>query len=302
MVTSKVGDVTNDLNKFQTLVRSTIKSEAYMYPVKPLTIYEGILYFLANRSLWKPLFSQLIPMIGLSISVVVFMFFFTFVPQLAVLTLVNGPLAIFTTVFLTLSESSVIINFLAKSFLLHETLLDIFDGVLVLKNQSGLLKEVRELKIGHFNDPIAKLGKLAYSPFQRFSLETFIKYLLYLPLNLIPVVGVIVFILAQGRSKGREVHNRYFNLKKWDRTKQNYWLNERIIPYTVFGTFATLLEMVPCAGMFFSFTNTGTLKQIKLVTFLTILIVGAALWAADIESQNSRTSEQRQGENIFRST
>ncbi|RKF76863.1 putative protein family protein [Golovinomyces cichoracearum] len=227
MVTPKVGDVTKDLKNFQTLVRSTVKSEAYMYPVK------GILYFLANRSLWKPLFSQLIPVISLSISVITFMFFFTFVPQLAVLTLVNGPLAIFTTVFLTLSESSVIINFLAKSFLLHEALLDTFDGVLLLKKQSGLLKGVRELKVGHFNDPIAKLGKLAYSPFQRFSLEAFINYLLYLPLNLIPVVGVIVFIIAQGRSRGRVVHNRYFNLKQWDRIKQNHWLNERIFPYTI---------------------------------------------------------------------
>ncbi|RKF72008.1 putative protein family protein [Golovinomyces cichoracearum] len=286
MVTPKVGDVTKDLNNFQTLVRSTVKSEAYMYPVKPLTILEGILYFLANRSLWKPLFSQLIPVISLSISVIAFMFFFAFVPQLAVLTLVNGPLAIFTTVFLTLSESSVIVNFLAKSFLLHEALLDTFDGVLLLKKQSGLLKGVRELKVGHLNDPIAKLGKLAYSPFQRFSLEAFINYLLYLPLNLIPVVGVIVFIIAQGRSRGRVVHNRYFNLKQWDRNKQNNWLNEKIFPYTIFGTFATLLEMVPCAGMFFSFTNT----------------VGAALWAADIESRNSRTSEQSQGENILQTT
>lgn len=38
-------------------------------------------------------------------------------------------------------------------------------------------------------------------------------------------------------------------------------------PYTGFGIVATLLEMVPVLGIFFTFTNT----------------VGAALWAADLE-------------------
>jgi hypothetical protein len=42
-----------------------------------------------------------------------------------------------------------------------------------------------------------------------------------------------------------------------------------------FGTIATLLEMVPVASIFFSFTNA----------------VGAALWAADIEAKESQMSQ-----------
>jgi hypothetical protein len=38
-----------------------------------------------------------------------------------------------------------------------------------------------------------------------------------------------------------------------------------------FGIVATLLEMIPIAGLLFSFTNT----------------VGAALWAADLEQKNT---------------
>jgi len=42
-----------------------------------------------------------------------------------------------------------------------------------------------------------------------------------------------------------------------------------------FGTVATLLELIPFASIFFTFTNT----------------VGAALWAADIESNNTTMTE-----------
>jgi len=42
-----------------------------------------------------------------------------------------------------------------------------------------------------------------------------------------------------------------------------------------FGTVATLLELIPFASIFFTFTNT----------------VGAALWAADIEGNNTAMTE-----------
>jgi hypothetical protein len=44
-----------------------------------------------------------------------------------------------------------------------------------------------------------------------------------------------------------------------------------LLTTTSFGVPAVLLELVPIAGIFFSFTNT----------------VGAALWAADMEQQKS---------------
>jgi hypothetical protein len=51
-------------------------------------------------------------------------------------------------------------------------------------------------------------------------------------------------------------------------------LQGRILTSRSFGVPAVLLELVPLAGIFFSFTNT----------------VGAALWAADLEKGNDSGS------------
>jgi len=87
-----------DYTKAKDLATSAAKSGAYLYPIK------GIFYFFTHRSLWKPLLSKLMPTMTLSAAVVAFMFVFTYLPQLAVLVFVNGPLAAFTTILLTLSE------------------------------------------------------------------------------------------------------------------------------------------------------------------------------------------------------
>ncbi|KAH8655052.1 hypothetical protein BGZ60DRAFT_418295 [Tricladium varicosporioides] len=258
-----------DFNKARDLAHSAANSGAYIYPIK------GIFYFITHQSLWKPLLSKLAPTLSLSVGVIAFMFIFAYLPQLAVLVFVNGPIAAFTTILLTLSESSTIINLISKNFLLQDALVDTFDGVLVAKRQTEILSEGRQLKSGNFNDPIAKLGKLVKSPFQKFTPKAIIRYVMYLPLNFIPVVGTIIFVLIQGRSRGNIVHDRYFQLKKWDSAQRQKWLKENTAPYTAFGTVATLLELIPFASIIFNFTNT----------------VGAALWAADIESNNTTMTE-----------
>ncbi|EKD21468.1 uncharacterized protein L3040_006152 [Drepanopeziza brunnea f. sp. 'multigermtubi'] len=261
--------VVEDFNKAKALAQSAAKSGAYIYPIK------GVFYFVSHKSLWKPLISKLIPTMSLSLGVIAFMFIFAYLPQLAVLVFVNGPLAAFTTVLLTLSESSTIINLLSRTFLLQEAIVDTFDGVLVARRQTEVLSEGREIKSGNFNDPMAKLGKLIKSPFEKYTPKAFIRYLMYLPLNFIPVVGTVIFVLLQGRSRGNSVHTRYFQLKKWSNSEREEWLAKNTAPYTAFGTVATLLELVPFASIFFTFSNT----------------VGAALWAADIEANNTSMTE-----------
>lgn len=71
------------------------------------------------------------------------------------LVFVNGPLAAFTTILLTLSESSTIISILSRNFLLQDALVDTFDGTLLAKNESGIVSEGRQVKSG--NDPINKV-------------------------------------------------------------------------------------------------------------------------------------------------
>lgn len=256
-----------DYEKAKVLLSEAAKSGAYLYPFK------GIVYFLTHRSLWKPFTSRVLPTLGLTAGVFGGMFFFTYIPQLAILVFVNGPLAVFTTVLLILNESSVIVNLISRNFLLQDALLDTFDGTLVAKNATGVVSEGRQLKSG--SDPISRLGKVLKNPFSKFTPSAVIRYIMYLPLNFIPVVGTIVFIIIQGRGRGKSVHGRYFQLKGWSASQQKDWLERHVSPYTTFGTIATLLEMVPVVSMFFAFTNT----------------VGAALWAADIESKNTQMTE-----------
>ncbi|KAL2758464.1 hypothetical protein ACRALDRAFT_2097280 [Sodiomyces alcalophilus JCM 7366] len=252
-----------DYQQARALVGDAAKSRAYLYPIK------GIVFFALNRSLWRPFLSRLGPYFLLSVAVTTGMFAFTYVPQLTVLVLFNGPLAVFTTVLLVLNESSTIINMISRTWLLQDALLDTFDGTLVAKNADSIVREGRQLQPG--TDPMQKLGRILKSPFDRFSPKALIRYVMYLPLNFIPLVGSALFVLIQARARGQNVHGRYFQLKKWSSYQCRDWLKRHSGPYTAFGLVATGLEMIPFASMFFSFTNT----------------VGAALWAADIETKET---------------
>jgi hypothetical protein len=145
---------------------------------------QGIFYFVTHPELWKPLRSKLLPYLTLYSSVLGSMFFFTYIPQLAVMAFVNGPLAVITTALLILNESSTITGILSKNYLLQEAIMDTFDGTLMARHASGVVAEGRELKAR--GDSIQRLGKALKTPFARFSVNELIRYVMYLPLNFIP--------------------------------------------------------------------------------------------------------------------
>lgn len=122
------------------------------------------------------------------------------------------------------------------------------------------------------------MGKLARKPFQRFTPKAIIRYFLYLPLNFIPIIGTVLFVILQGKKFGPTSHARYFQLKGMSKSQRDKFVEEKRAAYTSYGIVATLLEMVPVAGIFFSFTNT----------------VGAALWAADLEERSNTAPNLRQ--------
>jgi len=252
-----------DYDKARLLLNDAARSGSYMYPIK------GIFYFLSHPELWKPLRSRLLPYLTLYSSVLGSMFFFTYLPQLAIMAFVNGPLAVLTTGLLILNESSTITGIISKNYLLQDAILDTFDGTLLTRNNGNVVAEGREVKAR--GDSIQRLGKALKKPFGHFSINELIRYVMYLPLNFIPVVGTVAFILLRGRSRGDSVHDRYFQLKGWPSSRRSKWLRDHKGPYTAFGTVATILEMIPVASIVFSFTNT----------------VGAALWAADIEAKEN---------------
>ena len=157
---------------------------------------------------------------------------------------------------------------------------------------TGIVSEGRQIRPG--SDPISKLGKIIKRPFANFTPKAIIRYFMYLPLNFIPVIGTVLFIILQGRNFGPSAHERYFQLKQMSSRQKEEFVEKRKAAYTrwvlkcqlgifqshwehpylllhSFGIPAVLLELVPVAGVFFAFTNT----------------VGAALWAADLEQHNT---------------
>ncbi|KAF2109582.1 hypothetical protein BDV96DRAFT_615615 [Lophiotrema nucula] len=269
-MSEKVKEVAKeDFEKARVLARDAVRSGTYLYPLK------GIAYFFTHRSLWKPLADKLVPTLSLGLGVTILMFVFTYVPQAAVLTIFNGPLSILTTVLLVLSESSTIFSVISKNFLIDDALIDTFDGTLLSRDLNSLVSTERQVKSG--SDPIGKLGKLARKPFERFTPKAIIRYFMYLPLNFIPVVGTVLFIALQGRRFGPTAHARYFQLKQMSKRERDDFTDKRKAAYTSFGVPAVLLELVPVAGIFFAFTNT----------------VGAALWAADMEKNQTTAPNLR---------
>ena len=115
--------------------------------------------------------------------------------------------------------------------------MDIFDGVLVSKNSIDLVSGGREVKRGSGkDDPIAKLGKLVKKPFAKVTPKALIRYLMYLPLNFIPVVGTAVFVVLQGRRVGPAAHTRYFQLKGWNNSQKEEHVEKHKAAYTRLAT------------------------------------------------------------------
>lgn len=114
--------------------------------------------------------------------------------------------------------------------------MDTFDGVLVSKNSIDLVSGGREVKRGSGKDPIAKLGKLGKKSFAKVSPKALIRYLMYLPLNFIPVVGTAVFVVLQGRRVGPAAHTRYFQLKGWNNSQKEEHVEKHKAAYTRLAT------------------------------------------------------------------
>lgn len=158
------------------------------------------------------------------------MFLFTYVPQAAIMAFTSGPLAAISAAVLVLSESSTIFTMLSKNFLIEDALLDTFDGVLVSKNTTDLVSGGRQIQAG--GDPMAKLGKMFKKPFAKFTPNALIKYFMYLPLNFIPVIGTVAFVVLQGKRAGPAAHTRYFQLKEWNTSQRQKHIEEHQAAYT----------------------------------------------------------------------
>ncbi|KAH6677312.1 hypothetical protein B0J14DRAFT_535757 [Halenospora varia] len=246
-----------------------VVSSSWLYPFK------GIYYFLAHREFY-PLFGRrLIPLTITSIVILTLLFIFTYLPQAAFLLIFHGPTAWVSAVFLVLGEGQVAIALLFEAFMVDETLVDVFDATLI---REGLESLVSPSRILHQDAPTAvkSLGKptssAIYSPF---SFRQILEFILFLPLNLIPVVGTPFFLVITGARAGPFHHYRWFQLRGLTKKEKKNEIRRRKWKYTWFGTVALLLQLVPVLSMFFLLTTA----------------CGSALWVVKLEEQKMLVEE-----------
>ncbi|GLB05399.1 hypothetical protein AtubIFM57258_000680 [Aspergillus tubingensis] len=247
------GALIDEATHIRAIAKDVVLSGTYFYPIK------GIIYTLNRPTLRQPLLSRSSKTLTLGVGVTTAMFFFTYVPQAAIMSITSGPLlAPFSAALLVLSESSTITTFLARSFLLADAITATFDATLVEMGQEKLLEQSGK-RGGGGDDAISRFGgKEDVEERQTNMWNMLVRSVVLLPLNFVPVVGTLVYVYVQGKKVGEGVHERWFGLKGWKKAERSR-----------FGMAAFALEMVPFVSIAFAFTNT----------------VGAALWAADWERE-----------------
>lgn len=83
------------------------------------------------------------------------------------------------------------------------------------------------------DNPVKRLGRPTRSSvYGPFSLRQIVEFILLLPLNFIPIVGVPLFLVLTGYRAGPLQHWRYFKLREFDRKQRNAFVKHRRWQYT----------------------------------------------------------------------
>jgi hypothetical protein len=239
----------------------------------PANSSQGIYYFTSHPYLYPLLKARLLPCLLLSLFVLSTLFIWAYIPQALFLLLFHGPLAWPQAALLCLAEGSVIIQLLFEAFFVDETLVDVFDAVLVAEGLADLVAQRRvvhaEVEGGvREENPVRRLGKHARSAvYAPFSLRQIVEFVVFLPFNLLPVVGTPVFLLLTGYRAGPLQHHRYYKLLGYGSKERKAAVRKRKLRYTWFGAVQLLLQLVPGLSMLFLLTTA----------------TGSALWAVKLE-------------------
>jgi hypothetical protein len=231
-----------------------------MYPLL------GIYYLGSHPALYNAVAPVVIKTLITSLAITAGMFTFTYLPQLAFCAVFSGPLAFASAAVMVLGESYVLIAFVSKLFFLNAAQDRLFDAVLVQQGHQAIVSRCRQVKSNSAGFKV--LGKSLLKPLDRFSKEGIERYIISLPLNSIPLVGTIFFLIYNGVKAGPTFHARYFQLKNFNKPTREAFVQTRKSSYTAFGAVCLALNLIPVIGLLFNMTST----------------IGAALWASKMES------------------
>lgn len=146
----------------------------------------------------------------------------------------------------------------------------------------GLEDMILPHRICHLEAPdaVKALGNptspAVYTPW---SVKQMVELVVFLPLNLIPIIGMPAFILITGSRLGKLSHHRWFQLRGLNKKETKAEIKKRSWEYLWFGTVAMILELVPVLSLFFLLTTT----------------TGAALFAARLEEEIRSSQSFREG-------
>jgi uncharacterized protein involved in cysteine biosynthesis len=195
------------------------------------------------------------------------LFIWTDLPQVAFLAIFHGPGAWINAAVLVLGEGAAIVALLFEAVFVDETLVDVFDAVLVNEGLEDLVGQARILD-PEAENAVKMLGKptksAVYSPF---SFRQIIEFIVFLPINLIPVAGVPFFLVLTGYRGGPLHQWRYFKLLDFSKKERQQYVKSKQTSYTGFGMVALALQLVPVLSMFFLLTTAA----------------GSALWVVKLE-------------------
>ena len=165
--------------------------------------------------------------LGSSAVVFAILAFFTYIPQAAVLSIFTGFLGPILAVFLLGAESIVLLTFLAKPLFLEPALQHVFDAALIRRGQTELVKNGKTQ-----NSAFANSSSALVRPLQALSQDGIIRYILTLPLNIVPVLGTALFVCVNGYRAGPSWHARYFQLKGFDKAHRSAFVEQHRAEYT----------------------------------------------------------------------
>jgi hypothetical protein len=76
-------------------------------------------------------------------------------------------------------------------------------------------------------------------------LQQLLAFVVTLPVGAIPVIGPVLYVLANGYLQGPVQHARYFKQQKWTRSQIDEFVARNRSGYTLLGIYTTILELIP---------------------------------------------------------
>ena len=176
-------------------------------------------------------------------SVVIFavLAFFTFLPQMAILAVFTGPLSPIIALVLVGAESILLISVFARALFLEPALTQVFDAMLAAQGQIQLVQAGRTRNA---SSTARNVGSQLVKPLQALSADGLLRYALSLPLNFIPAVGTVLFLLYNGHKAGPGWHSRYFDLKGMSKAQRATFVENRRAEYTAYVTFLVMKSKI----------------------------------------------------------